>query len=278
VAADFPVGVARRLERAGVAVTVARDALFPERAVKSAAELRRLRESQQAAVLAMRAAQALIQSADAGRDGRLESRRTVLTAEAVRETIARTLLAHDCFCRDTIVAGGDDGADPHEQGSGPLREGEPIVIDIFPQHNRHGYWGDLTRTVLRGKASPALRKLYQAVRAAQNAALSHVKPGVKCATVHNAAVEEFARRGYTTRIVDGRPEGFIHSTGHGVGLSVHEAPSVGPTDTRLRSGHVVTIEPGLYYPGLGGVRIEDTVAVTPTGWRYLVPCEKRFEL
>jgi len=120
--------------------------------------------------------------------------------------------------------------------------------------------------------------MYLAVKSAQAAALSHVRPGVQCATVHRAAAEEFARRGFSTGMVDGHPAGFIHSTGHGVGLSIHEAPAVTESRTRLRKGHVITVEPGLYYRELGGVRIEDTVVVTAEGWRYLAACEKRFEV
>ena len=104
-------------------------------------------------------------------------------------------------------------------------------------------------------------------------------PISKCSTINRAVVDEFIRRGFVTAVVDGRPEGFIHSTGHGVGLEIHERPSVsGMSDERLRSGNVITIEPGLYYPDMGGIRIEDTIVVVPGGWRYLVPCEKKFSL
>jgi Xaa-Pro aminopeptidase len=152
-------------------------------------------------------------------------------------------------------------------------------MDIFPQHLEHGYWGDLTRTVVRGKAPARLRRMYQAVRAAQAAALAAIRPGVKCATVHERAAAEMKRRGFATVMEGAEASGFIHGTGHGVGLSIHEEPALADgVDGRLRAGHVVTVEPGLYYPGFGGVRIEDTVVVTPGGWRYLAPCEKRLEV
>jgi len=118
--------------------------------------------------------------------------------------------------------------------------------------------------------------MYAGVKAAQAAALDCLKPGVKCSTVHRHVTEEFKRRGFETLVGSGT--GFIHSTGHGVGLAVHEEPSVGNNPERLRTGHVLTIEPGLYYAGIGGVRIEDTVVITKDGWQYLVPCEKRLEL
>lgn len=279
VAPTFPLGVARRLETAGVRLSVARGPLYPERLVKNADELRAIAESQQAAVIAMRAAVRMIADSSIDGDNVLRFARRPLTAEDVRRAIERVLLEHDCAGHDLIVACGQYATDPHAVGTGPLLANKPIVIDIFPQHKQHGYWGDLTRTVVRGRASHELRNLYQAVRAAQQAALAAVRPGVRGATVHACAVRALEERGYRTGVKDGRGFGFIHGTGHGVGLAIHEGPTLGPaSEFRLRSGHVVTVEPGLYYPEMGGVRIEDTVVVTAHGWRYLVPCEKRFEV
>jgi len=278
VPASFPYGIGQRLKRAGIQVSVAKTGLFPERAVKSTDELRRIRESQQAAVIAMRVAVTMIANSKIDRGGYLRTDRKRLTSNDVRLALRRILLNHNCFCREIIVAGGRQSMDPHESGSGPLRAREPIVIDIFPEHLAHGYWGDLTRTVVKGEPSPLLKKMYHAVKGAQNAALKCVKAGVKCATVHQAAAADLRRRGFKTGIVEGKGVGFIHATGHGVGLALHEPPSIGDTDGRLRSGNVITIEPGLYYSDIGGVRIEDTVVVTRSGWQYLVPCENRFEL
>lgn len=279
VAPTFPVGVARRLERAGVRLRIASGSLYPERLVKSAEEQRKIAEAQQAAVIAMRAAIRMIAAASVGGDGVLRSERRPLTAEDVRRGIERVLLDHDCAGDDTIVACGEFSADPHAIGEGPLFGGRPIVLDIFPRHKRHGYWGDLTRTVVRGNATPELRRMYQAVRAAQLAALAAIRPGVRGMAVHACAARVFEERGYRAGAKDGRPFGFTHGTGHGVGVAIHEGPSLGPaSDYRLRIGNVITVEPGLYYPGTGGVRIEDTVVVTATGWRIMVPCEKRFEV
>lgn len=272
----FPLGAARALEKAGVKVVVAKQPIFPARAVKTADELRCIREAQQAAVIAMRAAVSMISHSTIESTGALRLEHRVLTSERVKRRIAEVLWEHGCVGRDTIVAGGEQGVDPHEQGSGPLRGHEAIVIDIFPQHTGHGYWGDLTRTVLHGKASSSLRQIYHAVNAAQALALSAVRPGVKGSVIHRKVNREFERRGFRRETIDGRPAGFIHGTGHGVGLEIHENPRISLSDECLKSGNVVTIEPGLYYPGKGGVRIEDTVVVTPGGWRYLVPCERKF--
>jgi Xaa-Pro aminopeptidase len=273
----FPMGIGSRLQRHGVRVRIADRELFPQRAVKRPDEIKKIRECQQAAVIAMRMAMDLIRQAQPDADGVLRIRHQPLTSEDVRRRIAEALFQHGCSSRDTIVAGGRQAADPHERGSGSLRAGETIVIDIFPQHLEHGYWGDLTRTVVRGKPSRSLRRMYEAVRAAQAAALDRVRPGVACASVHRAAARELDRRGFRTTMLDGRGVGFIHGVGHGVGLSIHESPSLGMAPGRLRIGNVITVEPGLYYPDVGGIRIEDTVVVTSSGWRYLAPCEKRFE-
>lgn len=279
VPALFPVGVARHLEQHGIRLSIASTDLFPERAVKSFEELRKICESQQAAVIAMRAAIALITDSKIDSAGRLRIRGKIITSEQVRELIGRILFEHNCSSKDTIVACGPYAADPHETGSGPLRAGETIVMDIFPRNLTHGYWGDLTRTIVKGSASSFMKSVYHAVKAAQSAGMAHVKAGVKCSTVHRAVVNAFNRRGFYNSISDGVATGFIHSTGHGVGLAIHEAPSISmAAEGRLKCGNVITIEPGLYYHGVGGIRIEDTIVVTATGWRYLVPCEKKFEV
>ncbi len=276
VPALFPHGIARQLRRAGITLSIARGPVFPERAVKRPEEIRRMEEAQQAAVISMRRALAVLARATITRTGRLRSQGKILTAETIRGIIQRSLLDQNCFCRNVIVACGSQGADPHERGHGELRAHQPIVIDVFPQQQEHGYWGDITRTVVKGRVAPAVRKMYTAVKAAQAAALGRIRPGVRCATVHRAAVEEISRRGFVTDLASRR--GFLHGTGHGVGIEVHEAPSLTLVDERLRKGHVVTVEPGLYDPDIGGMRIEDTVVVTARGYRVLAPCEKRLEI
>ncbi len=278
---DFPVGIFRALEKK-VNISIAGKPVCPERKVKTKEEISKLRQSQQSAVAAMNAATALIGSAGIDRQNRLlvgpVPDRVFLTSENVRQLIHKTLIDHDCAGIETIVAGGDQATDPHERGHGQLYAGQAIIIDIFPRSEKTGYWGDLTRTVCRGRAAPDLKKLYKAVKAAQAAALRAVKPGVCADEVHLAAKKAFEQRGYETKETDGRHVGFIHGTGHGVGLDIHELPRVGTSGETLEIGNVITIEPGLYYPGLGGVRIEDTIVVTEKGWRYLAPCPKKFEL
>ena len=272
VAGTFPIGIADRLRAAGIQVDVAEGPLFPNRRRKSAAEVEQITATQQVAVRAMRAAMRTIRSASAAADGQLIWEGEPLTSERVRALIDMELLQGNCVADETIVAGGEQGVEPHERGSGPLRTGEPIVVDIFPRHRLSGYHGDITRTVVHGRPTAAVRRMIQAVKAAQQAALQTVRAGVTVRRVHQAAQNALVARGFETTVKNGWGQGFIHSTGHGIGLDIHEAPSVNLSSTRLFIGDVITIEPGLYYKGRGGVRFEDTVVVTKTGCRILAPC------
>lgn len=276
VARDFPIGLARELEKSGFHIRVAGQTLFPGREVKRADEARKIRECQIAAIGAMRVAIRMIKGSRVNEKGYLHLGGSVLTSEMIRRAIEMELLRHDCTGPGTIVSCGRQSVEPHERGTGPLSAGAAIVIDIFPRSKVHGYWGDLTRTIVKGKAPPALKAMFQAVKAAQEAALSRIKAGVSCSTIHKAAAASLSRSGFATGMKDGKLQGFIHSTGHGVGLAVHEPPSLAPGAGRLKAGQVISVEPGLYYRQLGGVRIEDLVVVTKKGWRYIASCGKMF--
>lgn len=278
VSPQCPIGVTRRLEKKGIKVNLLKDPVFPERSIKTAKEIRALRSSQRATAEAMKVAVALIASAKIRNDGFLDVGGRTLTSERVRHAVCFALLEKQFHAEEIIVAGGDQGTDPHERGHGPLGAGEMIVIDIFPRSAETGYWGDMTRTVIRGRPTAAQRKQYTTVLTAQKAALARIAPGVSGAEIHEAVCDVFASAGYETGREKGIPQGFIHSTGHGVGLEIHEGPSVSPAGGPLQEGQVITIEPGLYYPGVGGVRIEDTVVVTATGCSLLATCPKRFVL
>ncbi|MEX2605986.1 MAG: Xaa-Pro peptidase family protein [Kiritimatiellia bacterium] len=279
VSGRCPVGLVRQLEKAGLTVQIKKDPVFPDRLVKSAEEIKALRASQRATVAAMKAARKLIADTRAGADGiLLTPDGNHLTSERVRHRIEQVLMEAGCRADETIVAGGDQAVDPHERGFGPLFAGELIVVDIFPCSKISGYWGDMTRTVLKGTPRPDQRRLVQTVLKAQREALSRVKPGMTGKEIHRGICDWFSRAGYETGLMDGIPQGFIHSTGHGVGLDIHEAPSVGPCGGELEAGQVITIEPGLYYRGIGGVRVEDTVVVTESGCSLLARCGKEWIL
>jgi Xaa-Pro aminopeptidase len=274
VSPGCPVQMVRKLEAGGTRVTVADGAVFPERERKTPIEIEKLREAQRAAVAAMRRAIACLREARINARGRLVWKGQVLTSERLRFEIECTLLQRQCHAAETIVAGGRQGADPHERGSGALRAGEPIVLDIFPRHKRTGYWGDITRTVVKGEPHPVVRGMYRAVREAQAAALSILRPGVTGDAVHQRVQEVLVAHGFETGERKGIPFGFFHGTGHGVGLDIHEGPRLAPGGGPLRIGHVVTVEPGLYDPDLGGMRIEDTVVITRSGYEPLATLAK----
>jgi len=272
----FPLGVARALEEAGIKLDLVRKPPFPRRAIKSPQEVSWITQSQRAAVAAMRAAMNCIWNAEISKTGLLKSTGRTLTSESIKEVIGQTLWQRNCSDDGTIVAVGPQGARPHDTGSGPLREGVPVVIDIFPRNKQTGYWGDMTRTIVRGVPSPEIRRMHRDVLAAQKMALSMLRPGVASRSVQKAVEQFFRDRGHETRLSPpGQECGFIHSVGHGVGLDIHESPGLRNEPGRLAAGHVVTVEPGLYMPGLGGVRIEDTVVITPTGHKGLASCSKK---
>jgi Xaa-Pro aminopeptidase len=273
----FPTHVADGLRDRDVGVTADReDTVTDIRSVKTDEETENIREAQVANEAAMRAAEDLIAAAEV-RDGTLYHDGEPLTSEAVKTEIEVTLLRHGCALDETIVACGADAADPHDRGSGPLEADEAIIVDIFPQDKATKYHADMTRTFCKGEPDETVREWYDLTEDAYRAALDAVEPGVTGADVHDAACDVYEDAGLPTlRSDEGTETGFIHSTGHGVGLDVHENPSIAPGGEELEPGHVITIEPGLYDPGVGGVRIEDLVVVTEDGHENLTDYRVEF--
>ncbi len=267
VPSDFPLGMANDLAKAGIKVVAVPGHFWPEREIKNKRELSAIREALRITAAGMKRAAEVLRASKIGRGGALRWNGKILTSEIVRAEADSAVLRAGGIPEGTIVAGGSQACDPHERGHGPLRAHELIILDIFPRDARSGYFGDLTRTVVRGRATEAQRALYQTVRAAQRAAISLIKPRVKGASVHRAVQEFFAARGYRTEKKRGRWTGFFHGTGHGLGLDLHEEPRMAATI--FRAGQVFTVEPGLYYPGIGGARHEDVVAVTRSGCEQL---------
>jgi len=268
----FPVGIFQHL-CGDFQISVTESPVSRWRAVKSANELDAIRASQAACERAMRLAVNTIAKSEIRGDQLYRDGRP-LTSDEVRGQIEVSLLEDGCEAVDTIVAGGKAAADPHARGSGPLPANSPIVIDIFPRSKSSRYFADMTRTVLKGEASPEISELYEAVAAAQDAGLAAIRAGVTGKEVHARVCRTFQERGFPER--EGR--GFTHSTGHGVGLEVHEKPSLSEVGETLEAGHVVTVEPGLYYPEIGGVRLEDMVAVTDSGYENFTHFERKLVL
>ncbi|HTY86276.1 MAG TPA: Xaa-Pro peptidase family protein [Candidatus Acidoferrum sp.] len=279
VPGQFPLGLARDLEKLGIRVRPRPGNFFPEREIKSAAEVRKISAALMMAEVGMAEAMQVLRAAKIGRDRRLLYHNVPLTSEKLRSVIDCAILQASGLAANTIVAGGRQACDPHERGYGPLRAHEPIIIDIFPRSQKTGYFGDITRTVVRGRANEAVRKLYDTVRQGQKLAFKKVRANLPTGDVHRTVQEYFAQQGYKTGRRHGRMEGFFHGTGHGLGLEIHESPRLGASSTgKLRPGHVVTVEPGLYYPEIGGVRLEDVALVTSNGARNLTRFEKVLEL
>jgi len=267
----FPLSTADGLRDQGVTVEPDDDGAVTEvRATKTDEEVEHIRTAQRANEAAMAAAEELLDDARVAAKGQLVYDGDRLTSERIKEEIEVTLLRHGCALDDTIVACGADAADPHDRGSGPLAAGEPIIVDIFPQDKASKYHADMTRTFVVGEPSETVQRWYDLTAEAHAAALDAVEPGVTGAAVHDAVCDVYEDAGMATLRSDGSTEtGFIHSTGHGVGLDVHELPRVAPNGGELEPGHVITIEPGLYDPEVGGVRIEDFVVVTEDGYENL---------
>lgn len=279
VGARFPAGLAFALRDAGLKIEVqAEGGLFPKREVKTAAEVEALRKGNRASAAGFRVvANTLAESTV--RRGQLVHQGRVLTSERLRELISQASLAAGAVALHTIAAPGDQACDCHNAGHGPIRAGELIVVDIFPQRPEDGYWGDMTRTFLKGKASDAQRRLVRTVKRGHELGIRLTKPGAVGGKVQAAVDQFFADEGYETLKDSAEPEGFFHALGHGVGLEVHEDPFMRLGETwKFRKGMVVTIEPGLYYRGLGGVRIEDMVHLVPGGNELISRAPYKWEI
>ena len=278
VPGDFPAGLCQQLRKHGLDIEIAPGGLFPEREVKAPAEIAALRTANRCSAAGIAAARRVLRASTI-RSGRLFYRGEVLTSERLKFAVETACLEGGSVPAHTIVAGGDQACDPHDRGSGPLRANSLIIVDVFPRVAATGYFGDMTRTFLRGRASEAQRALVAAVREAQLAALGTIRAGVDPRLVHASVTGVFKARGFRTGKKAGRSVGFFHGTGHGVGLDIHEPPRINAVaSARLLHGTVVTVEPGLYYPGLGGCRIEDMVQVTHRAPRMLSDSPYDWEL
>ena len=279
VPADFPLGLAETLRKAGITLKpVTNGSFWPERERKTPEELQLLRRAQKITAIGMARAVEVLEAAEIDKRNGLRWGGAALTSERLRSEIDMAVLRAGGAPGDTIVAGGEQACDPHERGSGPLRASELIILDIFPRDADSGYFGDMTRTVVKGRASEAQRKLYATVQAGQKMAMDGLRAGADGVKLHAQVKKFFEDEGFPTEKRNGRWVGFFHGTGHGLGLELHENPRYNKTK-KFQSGQVFTVEPGLYYPGLGGVRIEDVAAVSPEGApQILSRFEKRLEV
>lgn len=273
---QFPLHYADQLRSRGYRIRSTKHSmLYPERLKKSSKELQSIKFSVNKTTEAMDIAIKAI-SKSGIKNGRLYSRGSPLTSEKIKGLIDACLAQNGFTSAHTIVACGRHSQMPHSTGHGQLYAHKPIIIDIFPRSQSTGYFGDMTRTVIKGNPSEKLMDMYSAVLEGQKLAISMIKSGIKSRDIHSKILRSFESRGFKTENINDKPQGFIHSTGHGLGLDIHEPPRIGLCNDILEKGNVVTVEPGLYFEKLGGIRIEDVVHVTDNGCENLTKYKKEF--
>jgi Xaa-Pro aminopeptidase len=269
----LPLIFAEMIRQAGIALECDMQLGILERRAKDEQEVAFLREAQQATEGAIEMACRRIATAHVGADGQLVADGQPLTSENMRAAIDHWLLDRGYANPPSIVAGGPIGADCHHLGAGPLRTGQPIIVDIFPRNRATHYYGDCTRTVVHGDVPDELARMHAAVVAAKAAGIAAVRPGTTGEDVHQATAETITRHGFQMGLPgEGAPDSYCamtHGTGHGVGLDVHESPLLDMKGPELVVGDALTVEPGLYRRDLGGVRVEDMVIVTKDGCENL---------
>lgn len=276
--ASSPLGLARDLEAAGLNVQPIA-AFFPERAHKSAPEVAEIERGMRMAEAGLARALEIMRDAEIVAAGCLSWHGQTVTAELLQGEIGAEVARLGGMAGHTIAAPGRQGADPHLVGEGPVRVGEPLVLDIFPRVERSGYFGDLTRTVVKGRAPERIRQAYEAVHQAQRCAIGEVRAGALGRAVHAAAAKALEVAGFATDVKAEPAHGFIHGVGHGLGLEIHELPRMNAGAAMpLEVGHVVSVEPGLYDAAWGGMRIEDVVVVEEHGCRNLTRAPHLLEI
>ena len=278
VPANFSALLSDQLRAKGYSVQIKRDPFWADRETKNRLEVKQIAESLRVARLGLEAGIRMLKRTKFKRDGYLYLNGARLTSEMLKTAVNTTIMAQGWLPSHTIISSGNQCVDPHHEGSGPIKADTSIIFDIFPRSQHNGYFGDLSRTVVRGRASEKLKEIYATVQAGQKIGYDTIRDGVNGKEVHQKILDLFEARGFHTGRIKGRMQGFFHGTGHGLGLDIHEPPRIAPVDATLRTGHVVTVEPGLYYLGVGGVRLEDVVLVTAKGNRNLTDCPQFLEI
>ena len=279
IANDFPSFLLLELQQLQLPLELAKDSFIPDREQKSLEEIKAIKVGNKASAYGLGIAQSALKASKV-KKGRLYLDGAVLSSERLRSMIEIALFEKGALATSSIVAGGLQASDPHQIGYGPLKPNEMIIVDIFPKIKKSGYHGDMTRTFLKGKASDIQKNLVSAVKEAQKRAIAKIKANVGANTIHAEVISCFKQKGYITERKMGEDTfvGFIHSTGHGLGLDIHENPRISTAKNKIKINHVITIEPGLYYPDVGSCRIEDVFAVTRDGSEKLSKFNYQWEL
>lgn len=274
---NFNLGLADALRKRGITVESKPDPFFEERVYKSKEEVRMITQSLRHTEAAIHKLENLLRDSKiVGK--KIRHRGQWVTSELLKKVLNVSMMENNCVGSHTIVASGNQGCDPHNEGTGFVWANQSLIVDVFPRSGDTFYYADITRTFVKGKASPALRAQYEAVKMGQEKGIEMVAPGVNGREVHQSIMRGMESKGYKTERRNGTMVGFFHGTGHGLGLDVHEPPRVNASEHILKKGEVVTVEPGLYYPGVGAVRIEDLLVVTPAGHQNLTVYPKKLEI
>ncbi|MDR1413505.1 MAG: Xaa-Pro peptidase family protein [Puniceicoccales bacterium] len=258
---NFPIYLADKLRASGFEIVVLEFSILPQRLVKSDAEIMEIRSA--IGIVAKIFAQVEKILADSSVNGKNE---LVYGGEILTSERLRSIMDSECYrlgalAEDTIVSCGLDACDPHCVGHGPLRAGEFILIDFFPHLRSSGYYADVSRTFVKGKPSGNQIGLYETVKLAHDMAIETICDGCSLDNTMEKVFAHFEANGYNSSKISNPPRGMFHSLGHGLGLDIHEPPRLDFGDDILKAGMVVTVEPGLYYREIGGVRIEDDILV-----------------
>ncbi len=271
---SFPLLLADKLRAAGVELEPAHELFDDRRRVKSGAELAGIRRAQAAAEAGMAAAAALLRAASVDHEGVLELDGHPLTVERVKAAISAAFMAHGATADDFVVSHGAQAAIGHHLGEGKFRAGETIVIDLWPRDNQSACFADMSRTFVVGEVPGEIADWHRLSVEAHELVLAAVRPGITGKALYDLACEAYEAEGHLTQRTkvagETLEEGFLFALGHGVGLEVHESPILGILGhDELVAGDVLAIEPGLYRPGFGGLRVEDLVLVTDDGYENL---------
>ncbi|MDH4128167.1 MAG: Xaa-Pro peptidase family protein [Spirochaetota bacterium] len=277
---DFPVFFANGLIKLGINIHIDCNLFVKERSIKNNQEILYIKETQSALEKGMKCAEDIIRQSIV-KDDLLFYEGKVLLGSKLKKEIEITLLKEDCNLQDIIIACGKNSSDPHYHGDCDLKANEAIMIDIFPYSKRNRYYADMTRTFTKGNSHPQIHKMYKSVLKAQKRAIENVKDGVPANVIFQVACNSFKEDGFTT-LQDQKPtepmltKGFLHSIGHGIGLNIHESPFLFSQEIKLNAGNIITVEPGLYDPDYGGIRIEDIVLVKEDGCEILTQYHNNF--
>ena len=256
----FPLDMADFLRKYG-AKLISTHPFFPKRSLKTKKEISYIKDSLDHTKSAFKIIEYVLRNSKIRRN-RIYFKNKILSSEILKQEAEKALIEKGMFdLLGMIISTGVQTAVPHHDGTGPILPHQPIVCDIFPRHRKSGYFADMTRTYVKGKPSEKIERMYKTILRAQQASFKKIRAGVSAKEIYEKAADIVVKSGF-----DIGETGFIHGLGHGVGLDIHEKPNLKPSsEDILEAGNVLTVEPGLYYPEAGGVRLEDMVLVTKKG-------------